>query len=111
MNTHPNVIKIGGNDLEREGFIAQLAQTIAGLNGDGRCIVVHGGGRSIDALMDKLGLQPTYVNGQRVTDEAVLHAAEMVLSGAVNKALAAALVEAGAARRCPSGAGPGRAPG
>ncbi|HPV06384.1 MAG TPA: acetylglutamate kinase [Aggregatilineales bacterium] len=92
---HIDVIKIGGNDLETEGFIPQLARAIAGLNGGRRCIVVHGGGRSISALMEQLGVEATFVNGQRITNEAGLRVAEMVLSGSVNKLLTLALLEAG----------------
>lgn len=95
MKDSPNVIKIGGNDLEKDGFIPQLAEIVAGLADDTHCIIVHGGGRSIDALMNKLGTEPQYHNGQRITDDGVLNAAEMVLSGSVNKALTLALVEAG----------------
>ncbi|NLH06077.1 MAG: acetylglutamate kinase [Chloroflexi bacterium] len=92
---HIDVIKVGGNDLETEGFIPQLARAIAGLNGGRRCIVVHGGGRSISALMEQLGVEATFVNGQRITNEAGLRVAEMVLSGSVNKLLTLALLEAG----------------
>ncbi len=59
-------------------------------------IVVHGGGRAIDALMAALQIEPQYVDGQRVTDDAALDAAEMVLSASVNKRLVLALLGAGA---------------
>lgn len=95
MSLSPNVIKVGGNDLERDGFIPQLAEIVAGLNAATPCIIVHGGGRSIDALMGQLGIEPEYRSGQRVTDKDVLRAAEMVLSGYVNKSLTLALLEEG----------------
>lgn len=89
------VIKVGGNDLEGAGFIPALAEAVAARHAQVPCVLVHGGGRAITALMEKLGVAPVYVEGQRVTDEPALEAAEMVLSGSVNKALTLALIEAG----------------
>jgi acetylglutamate kinase len=85
------VIKIGGNQLAEPGFIGQLAESIKAYQVDYAPILVHGGGRAISDLMEKLGIQPTYKNGQRVTDEAVLEITEMVLSGKINKDLVHAL--------------------
>jgi acetylglutamate kinase len=93
MAEHPVVIKIGGNDLEKAGFIDELAQTIAHLSHP--CILVHGGGQSINRLQERLGIVPVYLDGQRVTDAATLEAAEMMLSGIVNKQLTLALLKAG----------------
>ena len=95
LNTHPIVIKVGGNDLEQPGFIPALALAIAQINQHTPCILVHGGGKSISRLQERLGLEAVYVNGQRVTDEASLEVAEMMLSGKVNKALTLALLRAG----------------
>lgn len=94
-NSLPIVIKVGGNDLEQPGFMDQLALAIAQVNQQTPCILVHGGGKSISRLQEQLGLQAVYVNGQRVTDEASLEVAEMMLSGKVNKALTLALLRAG----------------
>jgi acetylglutamate kinase len=58
-------------------------------------VLVHGGGRAINEVGQRFGLQPSYVNGQRVTDAAALDVAEMVLSGKVNKELVRALLAAG----------------
>lgn len=90
----PLVIKIGGNDLERPGFVEALAQSIAETQVRQPCIVVHGGGRRVDDLLARLGIEPQYHNGQRVTDEAMLEIVEMVLSGQVNKRLTHALLSA-----------------
>ena len=95
VNEAPVVIKVGGNDLEKPGFLAGLAQAVAELNRQRPCILVHGGGRAINDLMGRLGIEPTYIDGQRVTDEATLEAAEMVLSGRINKELTLALIDAG----------------
>ncbi len=89
------VIKVGGNDLEKPDFIPQLTAAIAQLQTDVNCILVHGGGRAIDALMQQMGIEPQYVDGQRVTDEGVLEVAELVLSGQVNKRLVRALLQQG----------------
>ncbi len=91
----PIVIKIGGNDLDTPGFMETLAQTIAALNQQTPYILVHGGGRAVTGVQQKLGLEAVYVNGLRVTDEASLDVVEMVLSGLVNKQLTRALLGAG----------------
>ncbi|MCL4237399.1 MAG: acetylglutamate kinase [Anaerolineae bacterium] len=91
----PLVIKVGGNDLDRPGFLDALAATVAGLAAERRCVLVHGGGRAINEVGQAFGLQPVYVDGQRVTDQAALDVAEMVLSGQVNKQIVRALLAAG----------------
>jgi acetylglutamate kinase len=91
----PTVIKVGGNDLSTPGFTDQLAAAVYDLSQAEPCILVHGGGRAITDLMARLGIEPVYVDGQRITDEATLEAAEMILSGRVNKDLVAALLAAG----------------
>ena len=95
MTAMPIVIKVGGNDLEKPGFIEELAQAVADISRHTPCILVHGGGKSINRLQERLGLEPVYINGQRVTDEASLEVAEMMLSGRVNKHLTLALLKAG----------------
>lgn len=95
MTQMPIVIKIGGNDLEKPGFIDDLARAVAEVSRRTPCILVHGGGKAINQMQEKLGLQPAYLNGQRVTDEASLQVAEMMLSGSVNKQLVLALLRAG----------------
>lgn len=94
-DTLPVVVKIGGNEMDRPGFFDQLAQAVAGLQQRTPCILVHGGGRAINRLQERLGLQAIYHDGQRVTDEAALEAVEMVLSGVINKQIVLALLRAG----------------
>jgi len=91
----PIVIKVGGNDIDRPGFVEELSAAVAHLTARTSCVVVHGGGRAIDSLQQKLGLEPRYVDGQRVTDEPSLEVAEMVLSGLVNKRIVLALLAVG----------------
>src|SRR5207249_7860930 len=47
-------------------------------------VVVHGGGKAISRAMEKAGLQPQFVQGQRVTDEATMAIVEQVLSREIN---------------------------
>jgi acetylglutamate kinase len=58
---------------------------------------VHGGGKAIARLQERLSLQPRFVDGLRVTDDESLDVAEMVLSGLTNKRLVGALVSGGVA--------------
>ncbi|MGQ9683547.1 MAG: acetylglutamate kinase [Anaerolineae bacterium] len=89
------VLKIGGNEIDDERFLADLADAVGALRAKAAPVLVHGGGKEIARLQEALGLQPRFVEGLRVTDEASLAVAEMVLSGAVNKRLAALLVARG----------------
>lgn len=91
----PLVIKVGGNDLDQPGFVEALAEAIAQVQRRQPCVLVHGGGRAISEIGQLFGLQPSYVNGQRVTDVAALEVAEMVLSGRVNKELVRVLLQHG----------------
>ena len=95
MKRPPIIIKIGDNDLFQPGFVQELAAVIAQLHTKRAPILIHGGGRAIDNLMARLNIDSSYIDGQRVTDEATLEIAEMVLSGQINKMLVLALLEAG----------------
>lgn len=87
------VIKIGGNDLENAAFVDRFAQTVAALSTRMSCVIVHGGGKTISTMQQQLGIEPHYINGQRVTDAASLDVVEMVLSGQMNKRLTLALMQ------------------
>ncbi len=90
------VLKIGGNDLDDEAFLAGLAQAVKSLHNDGyRAVIVHGGGKVIAEYQAKLGLGTQFLDGLRVTDDASRDVAEMVLSGLMNKRIVRALVHAG----------------
>lgn len=58
-------------------------------------VIVHGGGPLISTLLSKLGIEPDFIDGLRVTSEEVLHVVEMVLSGSVNKDIVSRLHLAG----------------
>ena len=88
-----HVLKIGGNELDKPGFLADLATAVAGFSDP--VVIVHGGGRAIADLQAKLGLTTAKVDGLRVTDADSLTVAEMVLSGRSNKQIVSALQTAG----------------
>ncbi|MBW2079438.1 MAG: acetylglutamate kinase, partial [Deltaproteobacteria bacterium] len=48
-------------------------------------VIVHGGGPQISQIMDRMGIRPTFVDGQRITDDETMSVVEMVLVGTVNK--------------------------
>jgi acetylglutamate kinase len=99
------VVKYGGNvagDGGGEGsaddsLVGAFAADVALLRSVGlRVVVVHGGGPQISALSERLGLQPRFVDGRRVTDDATLEAVRMVLLGQVNPELVRLITAAGA---------------
>lgn len=82
------VVKIGGAPLRDPVARARITADLIWLTELGvRVLVVHGGGPQISDMLDRLGIESRFVRGQRYTDEAVLEVVEMVLGGAVNKAL------------------------
>ncbi|MCL4488493.1 MAG: acetylglutamate kinase [Chloroflexi bacterium] len=87
------ILKIGGNEIDDAAFLREFALSVAALNETP--IVVHGGGKEIADLQIKFGLTPHFVEGLRVTDEASLAIAEMVLCGRVNKRIVTALIQGG----------------
>lgn len=80
------VIKYGGAAMVDESLKNAFAQDIVLLNFIGiRPVIVHGGGPKINSIMEKMGKQPTFIQGQRVTDEETIDIVEMVLGGLINK--------------------------
>jgi acetylglutamate kinase len=80
------VIKYGGSAMEHAELKAQFAQDVVLLRLVGiRPVIVHGGGPQIGALMKKLGKEPKFVGGMRVTDAETVEIVEMVLVGKINK--------------------------
>ncbi len=88
-----HVLKISGNDLHDEAYLASFAQTVAKLSHP--TIIVHGGGKAISELQGQLNLKTEKVDGLRVTDASTLKATEMALSGHVNKLITKAFIQAG----------------
>ena len=89
------VLKIGGNQVEDEAFLAEFAATVRNLAEEYVIIVVHGGGKEIADLHERLNVSFQTVEGLRVTSEESLRLVEMVLNGAVNTRLVRWLVNAG----------------
>lgn len=88
------IIKLGGNEIDSTPFLEEFAQVAAAQ--EQTPVVVHGGGKEIAALQKKLAIEPRFIDGLRVTDEASLQVVEMVLGGTINKRLVRALNSAGA---------------
>ncbi len=90
------VIKYGGSamtdDVLKQGFAQDVVlMRYIGINP----VIVHGGGPQIGATMERMGKKPTFVSGQRVTDEETMDIVEMVLGGKVNKEIVNLITRAG----------------
>jgi len=82
------VIKYGGNAMINEELRQQVMQDIVLLQLIGvRVVLVHGGGPEISDMMKKMGKQPEFVDGLRVTDAETADIVQMVLAGRVGKTL------------------------
>jgi acetylglutamate kinase len=90
------VLKLGGELLEQPHDLARVAEGIAALARKASLVVVHGGGREIDAALATAGIPKQQVDGLRVTDERTLDVVVPVLAGAINTRLVAAIRRAGA---------------
>lgn len=91
------VVKYGGHAMGEEGTALRFGRDVAFLEQVGvNPVVVHGGGPQINAMLKRLDVKSTFVQGLRVTDAAMLDVVEMVLAGPVNKQVAEAITRAGA---------------
>ena len=91
------VIKYGGHAMGEEAVAKSFAADAVLLKLLGvHPVVVHGGGPQISRMLQKAGVSSTFVDGLRVTDEATMEVAEMVLSGAINKEIVHFINRAGA---------------
>ncbi len=91
------VVKYGGHAMGEEDTALRFGRDIALLEQMGvQPVVVHGGGPQISAMLKRLNVQSTFVNGLRVTDSQMVDVVEMVLSGTVNKQVAGCITRAGA---------------
>ncbi len=90
------VIKLGGSLLDDpQRRAAALVKIVDAWRGGEPVVLVHGGGKHIDALMTKLGMSKQVVRGLRVTDDATLQVVVAVLSGTVNKLIVSELAALG----------------
>jgi len=90
------VIKYGGHAMGEDEVAKLFAADAVLLKLMGlHPVVVHGGGPQISRMLDRAGVKSTFIDGLRVTDEATMEVAEMVLSGAINKEIASWITLAG----------------
>ncbi|MEO9190835.1 MAG: acetylglutamate kinase [Acetobacteraceae bacterium] len=91
------VVKYGGHAMGEEALARQFGEDIALLKQVGiNPVIVHGGGPQINAMLKRLAIQSTFIDGLRVTDAAMVEVVEMVLAGTVNKQVAGLINQAGA---------------
>jgi acetylglutamate kinase len=93
----PLVIKFGGELLEAAEDRQRIARFLADAHRSRPLVVIHGGGRAVDAELARRRIEPRKVDGLRITDAGTLEAVVAVLAGSANTDLVAALVAAGLA--------------
>lgn len=90
------VIKYGGHAMGDERAAESFARDVVILKTVGvNPVVVHGGGPQIGAMLERLKIQSSFIDGLRVTDQATVEIVEMVLSGSINKQIVTALNKQG----------------
>ncbi len=89
------LLKVGGTLLDEPLSRNNLARQLAVLAAEHELVVVHGGGKQMTHYLAERGVESQFVNGLRVSDEAVIDAASKVIAGSVNKQFVAALTAAG----------------
>lgn len=81
------IVKYGGSAMLDEDLKKNVIEDVTLLKLVGfKPIIVHGGGKDISKWVEKSGMEPQFINGLRVTDDATMEIAEMVLNR-VNKSL------------------------
>src|SRR5438128_9184831 len=86
------VVKFSGKVTEDHAGLISLAEELALLYQVGiRVCVVHGGGKQLTELAQKMGVEQTIIEGRRVTDDATLEMAKMIFAGKINTDILAAL--------------------
>jgi len=96
MSARPLVLKFGGELLEDPAHLATVVSGIKTIARESRdLVIVHGGGKEIDAALKTAGIEKKQVDGLRITDEATLDVAVAVLAGTINTRFVAALNSAG----------------
>ncbi len=90
------VVKYGGNAMTGGGGTDDFAQDIVLMKQTGiDPVVVHGGGPQIGAMLKRLNIQSSFIDGLRITDEAAVEVVEMVLTGSINKQIVTGINAAG----------------
>lgn len=82
------VIKYGGSAMVDESIKQSVIEDVVLMKLVGfKPVIVHGGGKEISAMLNKVGIESKFHNGLRVTDEDTVEVVEMVLAGKVNKSV------------------------
>lgn len=89
LNKTLNIIKLGGRVIDDEDKLNMLLHAISQQSDP--CVIVHGGGDQVSELAERLGVESTFINGRRVTDQSSLKLVTMVLAGMINKQMVAKL--------------------
>jgi acetylglutamate kinase len=89
------LVKVGGTLLDDAVTRKSVAEQLSLAAREHQLVVVHGGGKQMTRYLEERGISSRFVNGLRVSDEAVIDAASKVIAGSVNKQLVAALIAAG----------------
>lgn len=87
------IVKVGGNILDNKKHLENLLDSFTRI--EGKKILVHGGGKIANVLMEQLGIAPKMFEGRRITDEKTLEIVTMVYAGLINKNLVAQLQKRG----------------
>ena len=96
MNEKPTiVIKVGGAAAGDQATFSQFIADAAALRARASIVLVHGGGAQVTALARRLGIEPVFANGVRMTGEAEMDVVDMVLCGLMNKQIVRAMVARG----------------
>ena len=104
------VLKLGGELIENEQRLKAIARAIKSASNKSRLVVVHGGGREIDAALAQVGIPKRQVDGLRVTDAETLNIVVSVLAGTINTRFVAAINAVGGKAVGLTGADAGVAP-
>lgn len=83
------IVKIGGNIIENDQELAKFLRAFSKI--EGAKILVHGGGKKANQILEKMGIAPKMVNGRRITDTESLDVAIMVYGGLTNKKIVSKL--------------------
>lgn len=88
-------VKIGGSTVDAAGLLQELGQSIAKLLPGSFPVIIHGGGKDISRLLEKMNKEFKFIEGMRVTDAETVSIVQMVLSGDVNKRIVNSLLKEG----------------
>ena len=92
FKSHTFVVKLGGKVSDDAAALHSVSEEIALCHNVGiRVVVIHGGGAQATRLSERLGIEPKFVNGRRITDDEVLDVAKMVYAGKINIEILSAL--------------------